>query len=37
MLLNEKQAIKYLKSEFTQLSGPLENDDQLERQGKEKD
>lgn len=36
MLLNEKQAIKDLKSEFTWLSDSLENEDQLGRLGKEK-
>lgn len=37
MLLNEKQAIKDLKSDFTQLSDLLENYDQLGRQGKEQE
>lgn len=36
MLLNEKQAIKDLKSEFMRLSDLLENEDQLGRLGKEK-
>lgn len=37
MLLDEKQAIKDLKSEFTQLPDSLENYDSLGRQGKEKE